>query len=147
MTEFDTAALRQALRVPQDPGDPVDVSQIMTRGRRLRNRRRLAAVAGTVCAVALLAGTASAIADLTAAPSQRVQPVGPARQQSLPPSPARTPHPVRRPTAGLSATPVPVPTPATAVPTTSATPTASAFATTTPTPGAPPSVTPLPSAR
>lgn len=123
----------------------------MTRGRRLRNRRRLAAVAGTVCAVALLGGTAGAIADLTAGPSQRVQPVGPARQQSLQATPAdrHTPHPVTRPTTDLPTVSVPVPTPAkaTATPATSATPTPSAYATTTPTSAAPPSASPLPTAR
>jgi hypothetical protein len=151
MTELDTTALRQALRASQDPGDLVDVTKIMTRGRRLRNRRRLAAVAGTVCAVALLAGTASAIADRTAGPSQRVQPVGPAREQSLQPTPAgrHAPHPVTRPTADLPATPVPLatPLPATATPTASATPTPSASATTTPTSAALPSPSSLPTAR
>ncbi|HEY1819355.1 MAG TPA: hypothetical protein VGG83_05460 [Trebonia sp.] len=111
MTELDTKALRQALKAPHDPGDPVDVTRLMTRGRRLRHRRRLAAVAGAICAVALLAGTATAIADHTAAPSPSVRPVSPARLQP-PPSPARhrAPLPVGRPTTGQPATPVPVPT-------------------------------------
>jgi hypothetical protein len=111
VTELDTKALRQALKAPHDPGDPVDVTQLMTRGRRLRHRRRLAAVAGAICAVALLAGTATAVADQTTAPSPSVRPVSPARLQP-PPSPAhhRAPLPVGRPTTDQPAAPVPVPT-------------------------------------
>ena len=52
----------------------------MTRGRRLRRRRRRAAVAGGICAVAILAGTGTAIASLTAAPSAPSQP-GPAQHR------------------------------------------------------------------
>ena len=56
MTGPDTEALRtlrQALRAGSDPGDAVDVALIMDRGRRLRRRRRVAAVAGTLCALAV----------------------------------------------------------------------------------------------
>ena len=77
MTDLDTATLRKALRAPGDPGDRVDVTQIMARGRQVRRRRRLAAVAGGLCAVAVLAGTATAIGNLAAAPSAPGQPVGP----------------------------------------------------------------------
>jgi hypothetical protein len=57
MTHLDTTTLRRALKAPRDPGDPVDVTQLMSRGRRLRWRRRLTAVAGGICAVAILAGS------------------------------------------------------------------------------------------
>jgi hypothetical protein len=134
MTDLDTAALRQALRAPGDPAAPVDVTQIMTRGRKLRTRRRLAAVAGGLGAVAVLAGTATAIAGLTAAPPAPGQPVGPARHgpaqhRSAPhrptpgqnsPSGHRPPRPV--PTLHHAPTPVVAATsdpPATATPATS----------------------------
>ena len=77
MTDLDTTALRKALRAPGDPGDLVDVTQLMARGRRLRARRRLAAAAGALCAVAALAGTATAIGNLAAAPSAPGQPAAP----------------------------------------------------------------------
>src|ERR1700722_17051095 len=63
MTDLDRATLRMALKSPGDQGDPVDVTQIMTRGRRLRARRRLAAVAWAACAVAILTGAGTAIAS------------------------------------------------------------------------------------
>ena len=77
MTDLDTTALRLALKAPGDPGDPVDVTQIMTRGRQLRRRRRRAAVAGGICAVAILAGAGTAVANLTAAPPPRTSPSAP----------------------------------------------------------------------
>jgi hypothetical protein len=129
MTELDTQALRQALKAPMDPAAPVDVTQIMARGRRLRNRRRLAAVAGALCAIAPLPGTGTAIANLSAAPSPRVQPAGPAghrpAQHQSPPVESPTPHPVGRPTPHVPATPVPIATaaPATAKPSPSGSPT------------------------
>ena len=128
MTDLDTAALRQALRAAGDPADPVDVTQLMTRGRKLRTRRRLAAVVGGLGAVAVLAGTATAIANLTAAPppGQPVSPAqhGPARHRPAPSSPSghQPPRPV--PTRHRAPAPVVVPTtdrPATATPATSAT--------------------------
>jgi hypothetical protein len=140
MTDLDTATLRLALKAPGDPSDPVDVNQIVTRGRRLRQRRRLTAVAGGICAVAILAGTGTAIANLTAAPSAPGQPVGPAQHrpaqhqsaQHRPPQPAPsrhgTPVPVVRPTTNLPATraPAATPTPANVTPTPSASPTSTA---------------------
>jgi GntR family transcriptional regulator len=161
MTGLDPQSLRQALKAPPEVVAPVDVAQIMARGRRLRNRRRLAAAAGAICAIALLAGGATEVANLTAAPSPRVQPAGPAqhRPAQRQPSPAerRTPLPARKPTAGplpvatpgrASATPFPsgspasAPTatesattgPATAEPTTGPTATALPGATSLPTP-------------
>jgi hypothetical protein len=115
MTDLDTAALRQALRAPGDPAAPVDVTQLMTRGRKLRSRRRLAAVAGGLGAVAVLAGTATAIANLTAAPPAPGQPVGPAQHRPAEHRPAqRSPagHPPPRP-APTHRDPAPVVVPTT----------------------------------
>ena len=129
MTDLDTATLRQALKVPGDQphdhgGNPVDVTQIMSRGRQLRRRRRLAAVAGGTCAVAILAGTATAIVNLTAAPSAPGQPAAPAQHGTAhhgpvvggtvyqrPTKPGPSPRPSSLPAVpsatGLPATPVP----------------------------------------
>jgi hypothetical protein len=131
MTGLDPQSLRQALKAPPELAAPVDVTQIMARGRRLRNRRRLAAAAGAVCAIALLAGGATEVANLTAAPSPHVQPVGPAqprpaqRQPSL--AERRTPVPARKPTPG----PLPVATSgrATATPSPSGSPASAPTAT------------------
>ncbi|HEY7278257.1 MAG TPA: hypothetical protein VH594_19975 [Trebonia sp.] len=128
MTDLDTAALRQALRAPGDPADPVDVTQLMTRGRKLRTRRRLAAVVGGLGAVAVLAGTATAIASLTAAPppGQPVSPAqhGPAQHRPAPSSPSGQQPPRPVPTRHRAPAPVVGPTtdrPATATPATPAT--------------------------
>ena len=96
MTDLDRATLRMALKSAGDQGDPVDVTQIMTRGRRLRARRRLAAVAGAACAVAILAGAGTAIASRAAAPSAPVRPAGPAGHGPGPAS-GRPPRPVPEP--------------------------------------------------
>jgi hypothetical protein len=131
MTDLGPQSLRQALKAPPDLAAPVDVTQIMARGRRLRNRRRAAAAAGAICAIALLAGGATEVASLTAAPSPRVQPVGPAqhRPAQRQPSPAgrRTPLPARKPTVG----PLPVPSSgrATATPSPSGSPASAPTAT------------------
>jgi hypothetical protein len=115
VTGLDTEILREALRAGNDPGGAVDVALIMDRGRRLRRRRRVTAVAGTLCALALLAGAGTGIADLASSPPARVQPVSPVR-----PAPHGTRLPVATATA-KPATPVPV---ATATPTPTATPSA-----------------------
>ena len=115
MTGLDTEILREALRAGTDPGGAVDVALIMDRGRRLRRRRRVTAVAGTLCALALLAGAGTGIADLASSPPARVQPVSPVR-----PAPHGTRLPVATATA-KPATPVPV---ATATPTPTASPAA-----------------------
>ena len=165
MTGLDPQSLRQALKAPPDLAAPVDVTQIMARGRRLRNRRRLAAAAGAVCAIALLAGGATEVANLTAAPSPHVQPVGPAQHRPAQRQPSlaerRTPVPARKPTPGplpvatsgrATATPSPSGSPASApTATESATtrpattrPTATRPATTRPTATALPGATSLP---
>ena len=131
MTGLDPQSLRQALKAPPDLAAPVDVTQIMARGRRLRNRRRLAAAAGAVCAIALLAGGATEVANLTAAPSPHVQPVGPAQHRPAQRQPSlaerRTPVPARKPTPG----PLPVATSgrATATPSPSGSPASAPTAT------------------
>jgi hypothetical protein len=121
MTDLDSAALRQALKAPGDPAAPVDVSKIMTRGRKLRTRRRLAAVAGGLGVAAVLAGTATAIANLTAAPPAPGQPVGPAQHGPARPGPAEhrpTEHQPPRPAPSLHHGPAPVVVPTTGSPAT-----------------------------
>src|ERR1700739_766730 len=119
MTDLDTATLRKALRAPSDPGEWVDVTRIMTRGRQVRRRRRLAAVAGGLCAVAVLAGTATAVADRSAAPSAPVQPAGPAQHRPAHDQPAQhrpAQHQPARPVPSRLGTPVPVMRPTTSPP-------------------------------
>ncbi len=105
MTGLDTEALREALRAGNDPGGALDLALIMDRGKRLRWRRRGAAVAGTLCALALLAGAGTGIADLASSSPATVRPVSPAR----PGLPGTRLPPPRTATAG-PVTPVPVPT-------------------------------------
>jgi hypothetical protein len=103
MTDLDT--LRQALRVPPPAGPPLDVDEIITRGRRLRWRRRLAAAAGGVCVAAAVFGTMAGVghpARTAPVPGQR--PVAPSRSVHVP-SPAPT-----------SVAPTPVPAPSTTSP-------------------------------
>jgi hypothetical protein len=112
MNDIDTQMLRRALRAPLEPGHPptartgpADVAEIITRGRRLRWRRRAMAAGGSVCLGVALVGVVAGIGRLTTpspAPAQHViSPVGPARATLAPiPSPGR-----RR------AAPSPVPTP------------------------------------
>lgn len=130
MNDLDTALLRRALKAAGDTADPVDVTQIMAKGRRLRRRRRLTAVAGGVCAIAMVTGTGTAIAQLTAAPPGRSQPVGPAlhrpandRQPQHGPQ-SRTPRPEPSPASTRPASPGPTAVSPISAP--SATPTRSA---------------------
>jgi hypothetical protein len=132
MNDLDTHLLRRALRARQEPGypspgrtGPADVAEIITRGRRLRWRRRAMAAGGSVCLAAAVVGAVAGIGRLTApspGPSQHVvSPVRHARSTLAPsPSPGRG-----------RATPSPVPS-ATAVPTASPTPSTLPTATSTP---------------
>jgi hypothetical protein len=143
MNGLDTQTLRRALRAAQEPGcpsaglaDPTEVAQIITRGRRLRWRRRAVAVGGGVCLAAAVFGAVAGIGRLTAPASG-----GPAPHVISPVGPSRStrPTPVPRP-SGLGpgrATPSPVPTaragrPGSATPV--AIPSASAASRTVPTP-------------
>jgi hypothetical protein len=123
MTDLDTRALRRALRAPQEPGylapgqpGPADVAEIITRGRRLRWRRRAMAAGGSVCLAAAVVGAVAGIGRLTTpspGPAQHViSPVGRTRATAAPsPSPGRpraTPRP--SPFATAAATPSPTPT-------------------------------------
>lgn len=103
MNDLDT--LRRALKVPQEAGDPLDVPAIIGRGRRLRTRRRLVAVAGGVGAAAAVFGLVTGIIRLTASPATPLSPVVPAHS-TLAPSHR---HAVTRP-APVAATPSPAPT-------------------------------------
>jgi len=99
MTDLNT--LRRALQVPDEAADPLDISAIIGRGRRLRRRRRLVAIAGGVCAAAAVFGAVTGITRLAATP---VAPAGPARS-TLAPSHS---HGVTRPPSRAT-TPLPTP--------------------------------------
>lgn len=89
MADIDT--LRQALRDDRSsPCQGIDVDLVMTRGRRLRRRRRLAVAAVVACLAGAVAGTAVGI-------THQASPVGPA------PAPAQ--H--RASTGSHTSTPVP----------------------------------------
>lgn len=136
MTDLDT--LRRALRAQQDlgPGGPSapDLGEVMTRGKRLRLRRRLTAAGGAVCAAAVVFGTVSGISHPTrSAPVPGQRPAGSAKTVPSP-SPRQThistPVPVLTP--GSSASPgqgagtsSPIPTPSKAAGTSSSIPTPS----------------------
>ena len=163
MTDLDT--LRRALRASPEPDrafDPAfasafDPAEIITRGRRLRWRRRAVAAGSGVCLAAVVFGAVAGVGRLTApssGPSQHtVTPIGPAGTRPGPvPSPARgkaTPSPrpsaTARPTpsASPSATPTPsaTATPVRALPPTAPTPTSASTAAAT-APGSAPSASP-----
>ena len=136
MNDLDTQMLRRALRAPQEPGypsagytGPADVAGIISRGRRLRWRRRAMAAGGGVCLAVAVVGAVAGIGRLTAqspGPAQHViSPVGPARTRPAPsPSPDRG-RATPRPTPSATAAPrTPASPSATAVPATTAHPTA-----------------------
>jgi hypothetical protein len=129
MSDLDTQLLRRALRAPEEPGRPAprptgpdDLTEIITRGRRLRWRRRAMAAGGSLCLAAAVVGAVAGIGRLTApssGPAQHVvTPAGPTRARLTPaPSPGRgraTPSPIRSATAAPTASPT---TPSTTLPT------------------------------
>lgn len=137
MNDLDTQLLRRALRAPQEPGypsagytGPADVAEIISRGRRLRWRRRAMAAGGSVCLAAAVLGAVAGIGRLTTqspGPAPHViSPVGPGRTRPAPrPSPDRgrdTPRPVASATAAPTTPSSPTPT---ALPASTALPTAS----------------------
>ena len=137
MNDLDTQILRRALRTPQEPGypsagytGPADVAEIISRGRRLRWRRRAMAAGGSVCLAAAVVGAVAGIGRLTTqspGPAPHViSPVGPGRATPAPsPSPDRgrdTPWPAPSATAAPRTPRSPT---ATALPATTAVPTAS----------------------
>jgi len=132
MTELDTDLLRRALRASPDPApavpDALHATEIISRGRRLRWRRRAMAAGGGVCLAAAVFGAVAGIGRLTAPAGgpgpHRIVPVGPAGTQP-PPRSRPTPSPRRdaaTPAASVSPTaiptsaagPVPTPTPSAA---------------------------------
>jgi hypothetical protein len=130
MNDLDTDLLRRALRASREPGPPLagctgpdDLTEIITRGRRLRWRRRALAAGGSVCLAAAVVGAVAGVGRLTApssGPAQHVvSPVGATRTRPVAapsPGPGRaTPSPVASPTASPTAAPNAQPT-ATAVP-------------------------------
>lgn len=123
MTGLDT--LRLALRVPDETADPLDVPAIIERGRRLRRRRRLTALAGGVCAAAAVFGAVTGIGHLERPAPVPGLPAGPARSTPTPPPRHVTERPSSSPTAPMI---TPSPSPSAVEPVTRApraTPTAS----------------------
>jgi hypothetical protein len=127
MNDLDTDLLRRALRAPQEPGPrspgrtgPDDITEIITRGRRLRWRRRAMAAGGSVCLAAAVVGAVAGIGRLTApssGPAQHVvSPVGGTRTRLAPtPSPVlgrATPSPVAPATAAPAVRPTATDVPA-----------------------------------
>lgn len=106
MTDLDT--LRLALRVPAETADPLDVPGIIERGRRLRRRRRLTAIAGGVCAAAAVFGAVTGAGHLERPAPAPVPPAGPARSTPAPPPRHVTLRPSGTPVAPM-ATPSPAP--------------------------------------
>jgi hypothetical protein len=144
MTDLDTDLLRRALRASPEPGPAFDPAVLITRGRRLRWRRRAAAVGGGVCLAAAVFGAVAGVGRLTAPSSvpvrHTVTPVGPAG--SAGPRPRPVPRP-RRAAAAPSASPSPAAT-ATNTPATTPSPTSSAPAV--PVPTSPETPIPTPTA-
>jgi len=114
MTDLDT--LRRALRVSDGDGysaGALDVDEIRTLGKRLRRRRRLAAVGAGLCVAAAVFGVATGITHLTRpSPAPAQYPVSPARTA---PGPLRC-HPVSSPSGAGAETPTAAPSPTTPVP-------------------------------
>lgn len=119
MTDLDT--LRRALRVEQPSWQHIDVDQIMTRGRRLRWRRRLAAGGAVVVCAAAVSGVLAGIGHpVHSAPIPAQRPASPAHvvreRPPTDPAPSRTAAPTASPASPLAphaiATPrSPLPTP------------------------------------
>jgi hypothetical protein len=150
MNDLDTDLLRRALRASREPGPPLagctgpdDLTEIITRGRRLRWRRRALAAGGSVCLAAAVVGAVAGVGRLTApssGPAQHVvSPVGATRTRPVAapsPGPGRaTPSPVASPTAAPTASPTAAP---------NAQPTATAVPAGTPVPSRIPPSQPLP---
>jgi hypothetical protein len=103
---MDHSTLREALQPASVPDGydaaELDVQRIMTRGRRLRVRRRAAAVGGALCVAAAVFGVVTGAASLNGS-----APAPPSRL-----APAMYPVPSGRPSSVRTATPVPgTPTP------------------------------------
>jgi len=109
MTDLDT--LRRALRISGGDGysaGALDVDEITTLGKRLRRRRRLAAVGAAMCIAAAVFGVATGITYLTRPSSAPAQyPVSPGRTA---PGPLRC-QPVASPTGINTSTPTAIPSP------------------------------------
>ena len=88
-------------------GRPLDLDQIMAKGRWVRRRRRLAAGGGSACLALALAAGIAGIGKFSHHSAGLSVPVGPAassqptRFSSLPPSPSGVPSPSRSPRAAV----------------------------------------------
>lgn len=140
MTDLDT--LRRALHAPEEAGAPVDIPAIIKRGRRLRRRRILTAVAGGACAAGAVFGAVTGITHLTRpSPAPGQNPVdstrsGPTLNRPGSPAASATPSPSpSRPATPVSVSPTSVPGPSDSAfqPTTVQSPPASANPTASPT--------------
>jgi hypothetical protein len=117
MTDLDT--LRRALQAPEDAADLVDIPAIIKRGRRLRRRRILTAVAGGACAAGAVFGAVTGITHLTRpSPAPGLNPADSTRSGPTTlnrpgsPTPYVTPSPSpSRPATGASVGPTSVPSP------------------------------------
>jgi hypothetical protein len=110
MTDLDT--LRRSLRVQTPAGygqGSVDVAEIMTKGRRLRVRRRLAAAGGVLCVAATVFGAVTGVSHLVRTSPVPAQHPASSVSTAHPPSPAitaaRTPAPSPRPVRSAAASP------------------------------------------
>ena len=109
MTELDT--LRRALRADGRPGAhtldaDLDIGVIMKRGRRVRTRRRIAAVGGAACAAALVFGVVTSVTHVA---GSSVTPARPPADSGHVLPPAR--QPTASPTRAVTSGPVPSPAP------------------------------------
>lgn len=97
MKDLDT--LRVALTQQRPPGDKtLDIDHILTKGRRLRRRRRVALAAGTMCVIAGVFGATTGITHLARpAPVPAQRPAAPAK-----PSPRLSPRGHGTPTPAIS---------------------------------------------
>jgi hypothetical protein len=90
----DIEALRRALQAPDDAGS-VDIGEIVTRGKRLRVRRRLAVAGAAMCAALVVTGVVTGGGHLVRSapvPAQHPTEPRPARSVSSPsPAPRVTP--------------------------------------------------------
>jgi hypothetical protein len=100
----DLDALREALRGETGEG-ALDIQVIVTKGRRLRCRRRLTVAGGAMCVAAVTFGAVAGIGHSTGSPPVPAQrPVSPAGSTHRPPP---RHEPIAKPTAKPAVAPAP----------------------------------------
>src|ERR1700677_215603 len=110
MTDLDTLRRSLAGRPPAEYGQQtLDVAQIMTRGRRLRIRRRVTAAGGARCVAVAVFGAGTGVSYLTGTPPAPGQQPASSTRIAHSPSPAvtfaGTPEPSARPVPSAAASP------------------------------------------